>query len=90
MQLEQIVKPAIWPGTLAVTLLSSGWVVRTLLGLAGREIPVEEENPGRVIGKLENVLVLFFVAVGEYTALALVFAAKGIARSRDGRKQPSY
>lgn len=90
MEFDQFVKPAVWFVTLVITLLSSGWVVRTLLGLAGRDIPAEEVHPGRVIGKLENVLVLFFVAVGEYTALALVFAAKGIARTRDGRDQPSY
>lgn len=90
MELRAFFTPAVWLLALTLTLLSSGWVVRTLLGFAGRKIPKEEVNPGRVIGKLENVLVLFFVAVGEYTALALVFAAKGIARSREGRDQPSY
>lgn len=35
---------------------------------------------GRIIGKLENFLVVTLVLVGQYTALAVVFAAKGIAR----------
>jgi hypothetical protein len=46
--------------------------------------PSEEEiYTGRIIGKCENVLILTFVLLGEYTALALVFTAKTIVRKED-------
>jgi hypothetical protein len=43
----------------------------------------EEIYTGRIIGKCENVLILTFVLLGEYTALALVFTAKTIVRKED-------
>ena len=44
-----------------------------------------------MIGKIEDVLVVTFVAAGAYTALALIFAAKSIARiDHDKPEQASY
>lgn len=82
---------AVWAGAYLVAVIGSGPVVRFLLGRAGKEVPPEEVNPGRVIGKLEDVLVVSLVAVGAYTALALVFAAKGIVRvDKGGSGKASY
>lgn len=77
--------------TYVVVLTTSGFWVRWLLGLAGQSIPPDERNPGAVIGKLEDLLVVALVSVGEYTALAVVFGLKEIVRvqqsesSRDGK-----
>jgi hypothetical protein len=37
---------------------------------------------GFIIGKCENVIILTFVIVGEITGLALIFAAKNLARHK--------
>lgn len=42
-----------------------------------------EEDTGWLIGRLENVLVLTLVVVGEYTALSIIFAAKSWVRRED-------
>ncbi|MGM0580923.1 MAG: hypothetical protein ACQETL_09610 [Bacteroidota bacterium] len=38
---------------------------------------------GYIIGKCENIIILCFVLVGEVTGLALIFAAKSLARQKD-------
>lgn len=88
---------AIWGGAYLVALLGSGPFVRALLARAGKGgdpaapvIPADEVNPGRVIGKLEDVLVVSMVAADAFTALALIFAAKGIARVEGGPEKASY
>jgi len=40
-------------------------------------------DTGFIVGKCENLLILTFMFLGQYTALALVFAAKTIARRED-------
>lgn len=80
----------VWAGAYILALIGSGPVVRQLLRWAGAEIPEEEVNPGRVIGKLEDLLVVSLVIVEAYTALALVFSAKGIIRVTSSRDHPSY
>lgn len=42
-----------------------------------------ERDTGWLIGRLENVLVLTLVLLGEYTALSIIFAAKAWVRSED-------
>lgn len=62
-------------------LLTSGVVVRTVLGTVdqeGEQPSQRERDVGLVVGKAENVLTLTFILVGAYTALAVVFAAKNI------------
>lgn len=90
MTREVFIVVIIWSVAFVVALAGSGPFVRTLLRKAGRELPPDEVNPGRVIGKLENVLVVSLVAAGAFTALALIFAAKGIARVEGGREKASY
>ncbi|HKE28237.1 MAG TPA: hypothetical protein VKB88_38070 [Bryobacteraceae bacterium] len=48
-------------------------------------LPVDtiELNHGRLIGNVERLILVLFVANGQYTALAFFFAAKGIIRSKD-------
>lgn len=38
---------------------------------------------GYIIGKCENIIILTFVLAGEVTGLALIFAAKSLARQKD-------
>ena len=38
---------------------------------------------GYIIGKCENIIILSFILVGEVTGLALIFAAKSLARQKD-------
>ena len=47
-------------------------------------------NVGNVIGKCENILVLTFMLLDAYTAIALVFTAKTIIRKEDIEKNSVY
>lgn len=80
----------IWALAYGGVLLTSGVVVRTLLSVAGQQAPEGAEGPGFVIGKIEDVLVITFVLLGEFTALALVFAAKSIVRRDPETEHASY
>lgn len=50
-----------------------------------RALPIDgvELNHGRLIGNIERLILVLFVANGQYTALAFFFAAKGLIRSKD-------
>jgi hypothetical protein len=50
-----------------------------------RALPVDtiELNHGRLIGNVERLILVLFVANAQYTALAFFFAAKGLIRSKD-------
>jgi hypothetical protein len=50
-----------------------------------RALPIDtiELNHGRLIGNVERLILVLFVANGQYTALAFFFAAKGLICSRD-------
>lgn len=85
-----VLEIVVWTGAYLAALGGSGPFVRHLLARAGQEIPPDETNPGRVVGKLEDIVVVSLVAVEAYTALALVFAAKGIVRVEGGRERASY
>ena len=47
-------------------------------------------DTGAVIDKCENILITAFILIEAYTALALVFAAKSIVRSRAMREHPEH
>lgn len=66
-------------------LLTSGFAVRAAFHVAKVTIAdgQDQEDTGRAIGKLENVLVLSLMLVEAYTALGLIFAAKSIVRRAD-------
>lgn len=57
-------------------------------GETGRAEP--DRDVGFVVGKCENVLILTFMVVGAYTALAVVFAAKSIVRRKDMQNDSKY
>lgn len=81
---------AVWAAAYILAILGSGpWVI-ALLRAAGQTIPEGQKNPGRIIGRLEDFLVVTLVILEAYTALALIFAAKGIARAEGDRPNASY
>ena len=53
-------------------------------------ISKEVLDTGFVIGKCENFLILTFMFLQQYTALALVFASKTIARREDMSKNSLF
>ena len=69
-----------------VFLLATSGVVVTRALATAREYTApsdRERDVGAIVGKTENVLVLTFMLLGAYTALAVVFAAKSIVRRED-------
>jgi hypothetical protein len=48
-----------------------------------RRVDVAEYNRGRIIGNIERLLLLVFVAMRAWEALAFLITAKGLFRSRD-------
>jgi hypothetical protein len=74
-------------------LATSGAVVTNTLDYvpdAGEAVSSRERDVGVLVGKCENVLALTFVLAGAYTALAVVFAAKGIVRKDDIEKNTLF
>lgn len=65
----------------AYSLSDAVW--QTFTGRALESDSDIEEDTGWLIGRLENVLVLTLVVVGEYTALSIIFAAKSWVRRED-------
>jgi hypothetical protein len=45
---------------------------------------------GMLIGKMENILIVLFVAANSITALALVFTAKSLVRKEEMTHDPGY
>jgi hypothetical protein len=73
---------------------TSGWIFNHILNrISGnkRDKPSKEViDTGFVIGKCENLLLLTFMLLDAFTALALIFTAKAIVRAEDMKKQPLY
>jgi len=74
---------AILIGGYFVLLSTSGIVVNYILSKISEEpisqkISKEVRDTGFVVGKCENLLILTFMLLDAYTALALIFAAKAI------------
>jgi len=71
---------------------TSGLVVNFILSRISsvpisQTISKEVRDTGFVVGKCENILLLTFMILEAYTALALVFAAKAIVRREDMSKK---
>lgn len=49
----------------------------------GSNFNLREYSAGRLIGILERILILFFVLANQFTAIAFIIAAKGIARFKE-------
>lgn len=68
-------------------LVTSGVVVRIVMDYINHDrgqLMGYQIRTGKVIGKMENILVYIFVLGGAYTALALVFVAKGVVTRDEG------
>lgn len=74
-------------GGYAVLLATSGRFVTWTLAWADDDyrsaVSEQQRDIGTIVGKAENVLLMTFVLVGAYTALAVIFAAKSIVRRED-------
>lgn len=79
-----------------ITLATSGVVVHCCIGerkkgdSAEASPPARRRDLGMIIGKCENFLAISFIVAGEFTALALIFAAKSIVRMEDIKRDPEY
>lgn len=74
---------------------TSGIVVNTIIshiskGEGEKKITQRERDTGFIIGKCENILLLTFVLLNAYTALALIFVAKTVVRKEDMSKNTLY
>jgi len=79
-----------------ITLATSGVVVHFFIGERKKGHSAEASPPagrvdlGMIIGKCENFLAISFIVAGEFTALALIFAAKSIVRMDAIKDDPEY
>lgn len=78
-----------------VLITTSGILVNYILSNISKEsisahLSKEVLDTGFVVGKCENLLILTFMLLNAYTALALIFAAKTIVRSEDMRKNSLF
>ncbi|MCK5721437.1 MAG: hypothetical protein KAI84_02805 [Gammaproteobacteria bacterium] len=78
-----------------VLLFTSGMMVNYILSkISGepisRKIGKDARDTGFIIGKCENLLILTFMILEAYTALALIFAAKTIVRKEDLNKNSLF
>ncbi len=76
----------------SVLLATSGKLVNYILSRISTQpmsktISKEVRDTGFVVGKCENLLIMTFMFLNAYTALALVFAAKAIVRREDMSKE---
>jgi len=79
----------------ALLLSTSGIVVNFIISRISAEpisqkIGKEVKDTGFVIGKCENILILTFMILEAYTALAVIFAAKTIVRKEDMGKNSLF
>lgn len=93
----ELAKAIIVACAFVMLLMTSGWVVEAVLGLAlgndweERETPGEQAlTMGMILGKCENILTLAFILADQFTALALVFAGKSIFRAKKAEERPAY
>ncbi|MFW6196833.1 MAG: hypothetical protein ACOC5D_05805 [Thermoplasmatota archaeon] len=74
---------------------TSGILVKKIISYISKDdsdmdISQREKDTGFVIGKCENVLLLTFMLLNAYTALALIFVAKTVVRKEDMSKNTLY
>lgn len=86
---------AILAGGYLLLLATSGIAVNRILSKISGEpisqkIGKEARDTGFIIGKCENLLILTFMILEAYTALALIFAAKTIVRKEDLNKNSLF
>lgn len=67
--------------------LTSGWILKQLLGMLSGVKNQETDYIGMTIGYCERLLTIIFVVFNQYTALGLIIAAKSILRFPSGREE---
>ena len=82
-------------GGYVVLLSTSGKVLDYILSKTSgkciiQKINKETRDTGFVVGKCENLLILTFMLLDAYTALALILAAKAVVRREDMSKNSLY
>jgi hypothetical protein len=75
---------------LATSGMMVNYVLHSISGNETAEPSREVKDTGYVIGKCENLLLLTFMLLDAFTAMALIFTAKAIVRAEDMKKQPLY
>ncbi|HLB71226.1 MAG: hypothetical protein OIN88_01070 [Candidatus Methanoperedens sp.] len=90
-----MIDAAILAGGYVVLIATSGKLVNYTLSHISEEPVIkiaskEERDTGFVIGKCENFLILTFMYLEAYTALALVFTAKAVVRREDISKNTLF
>ncbi|MFW5774519.1 MAG: hypothetical protein ACOCWD_07535 [Tangfeifania sp.] len=84
-----------------ITFSLTSYLIKKIVLSGKRESDSEQETPkktpkkseirdGFIIGKCENIIILSFILVGEVTGLALIFAAKNLARVKDIRHNAGF
>nr|WP_243720572.1 hypothetical protein [Macrococcus goetzii] len=61
----------------------SGPIIKWILTAMSETKTKQSDNVGLMIGYIERLLILMFIAFGEYTAIGLVIASKSILRFND-------
>ena len=82
-------------GGYVLLLSTSGKVLDYILSKTSgkciiQKINKEMRDTGFVVGKCENLLILTFMLLDAYTALALILAAKAVVRREDMSKNSLY
>lgn len=86
---------AVLVGGFLALIGTSGLLVNGILSRISKEpisqrVGKEARDTGFVVGKCENLLILTFMLLDAFTALALVFAAKAIVRRDDMSKNSLF
>ncbi|WP_240837777.1 hypothetical protein AB4G91_03935 [Macrococcoides goetzii] len=63
--------------------IMSGPIIKWILTAMSETKTKQSDNVGLMIGYIERLLILMFIAFGEYTAIGLVIASKSILRFND-------
>jgi hypothetical protein len=68
-------------------ILEKGRILPARSSMADIRVDIEEYNRGRIIGNIERLMLVTFVAIQAYPALAFLMAAKGLFRAKDLEKK---
>ncbi|WP_439483613.1 hypothetical protein [Cyclobacterium plantarum] len=77
-----------------ITFIATNLLIKRIILKGKEKIDVDNDGnvdqkderiirDGYIIGKCENIIIITFVLAGEVTGLALIFAAKNLARQKD-------
>ncbi|MBC9873421.1 hypothetical protein H1I77_01575 [Macrococcus bohemicus] len=78
-------------GIFILLFIMSGPIIKWILTAMSETKTKQSDNVGLMIGYIERLLILMFIAFGEYTAIGLVIASKSILRFNDLKDdKPNY